>query len=311
MDYVDDKFGVTCKITHNGETYDLKHCKYSELPDAIRGRFDSEETYIVLHTYALYDNLSVSFQKINSGVPQNRMEKRNSLITWIAGYLRECAEKKYPEFLKRVITEDEHKRMLDIELLLKMLVVTHKDFNWASTGADTLDLFYALGTGGKTRNLVNEYHSKHMDRFLKIMDMVVDVLGKPKHSNLQKNDGSLPKTMMWATVLICEYLVDNGLKFKGELTESPDELIYKLDRLLNDDHQQNYAAAIQLWKSNGSKDGEDPSERDYYQWWRNRPHQFSPTTKRKQLLIDKFKELHVDKIIKQQPKLALVEGAQN
>lgn len=284
QDYYDNKFGITTTIILNGEIHKLENCLYKDLPIEVKAHLDNAKMIVIIFEHFLYSSLNHIFLSINDGLPMVDQEKRNSIASWISTEILLNAENKYSKVLQRVVKPEDILRMGDVELLVKVLIATHKNFKWSSTDAKILDAFYKLGDG-KTRNQVAEYHAQHMDRFYKIMDYVKKILDAPKHKNLQSLTGQLPNQTFWATVLIAEYLVDSDQSIKPGSKIDLDVAIYELEKELVAQAEQTRTAAQVLFQKGL---GPEPNKRNYYDSWTGLPHQRVYLEKRKKELTEAF-----------------------
>ena len=293
QDYYNNKFGITTGIILDGEKYELEDCLYKDLPIMLKAHLDNAKMIVIIFEYFLYSSLNQIFLSINDGLPMVDQEKRNSIASWISTQILVDAETKYSKVLQRVVKPEDILRMGDVELLVKVLIATHKVFDRSSTGAKVLDSFYELGSG-KTRNQVAEYQDKHMDRFYKIMNHVKQILNAPKHKNLQSLTGGLPNQTFWATVLIAEYLVDSAQSIKTGSTVDLDVAIYDLEKKLVARAEQSRTAAQVLYQ-NGA--GPEPNKRDYYDSWIGLPHQQVILQKRKKELTEAFQKEYANILV--------------
>ena len=230
------------------------------------------------------EELSVIFRNLNSGVPLNDHEKRHSHPTPIADEVRRLSAK-YSDVMKKVVDEKHIRRMLDDELIAKMLMVlmpsSHPRNTTWGLATKEIDEFYTIGNGfHQLADPGSPYDRRSMARAIMILENWSHVIQKQKVYYGKK---IVSNKMAWASLYACEWAYDNGYLISDH--KEFFEILKGIDDKLSEKGENDYNDA----KKDAISKGLDPQKAvpktSYYHVWQNLPHQASQRAKRIKALV--------------------------
>jgi hypothetical protein len=218
--FYDDKLQIHGRFfNHDGEIVQIGSSllstiktKHSRLYDYFRDL----EVIVVILSKRTWDDLHTLFRDINSGLPLNAMEKRNSLATSIGPILLSIAEASYFNNVWSKVSGYKHSklsRMLDVETVVKAFMITH-NITSPQTGdyilrnkqlsESALDKLYEVGVS-KRSNQIREYNTESIERFKNISEMWSCAIDSSTNAA-----NGCPQKLMWSMLYTIEYLYDSG-----------------------------------------------------------------------------------------------------
>lgn len=209
IDFCNDKF------TFTGTLYDLDHkprefvnIKFNKLPDSFKHAFKNSHVVVVTVQNAPWNKLPHMFRKLNSGMPLNRIEMRQSIQTPISEWFRSRCEGTFKDMWPRIsgCSNNAILRMRDIEWLSQIVLTLNTHTKDRFFRDDDLDWFYNLGEG-KTIMSVSEYDQNELDRAQAIVEVVRKTIELQQTVTDSK---SVPQKTFWALVTLAEYIYDNN-----------------------------------------------------------------------------------------------------
>ena len=289
--FMNNKFPISGTfVDADDEEVKINNKVFKDFPPRLRDRINGGFLNIATAPACDKNQLSDIFLALNSGVPLNSHEKRNSLITPIAGWVRN-ESKNLKDALGRAVLEKDAVRMLDDELVAKMAMVlmrnnpASKTNQWNLSSTD-IDRFYMTGLGFYTFEDDKCPYPPHM------IKRVEDILSMWSHTITKQTyyprSKQVAAKMYWATLYVCEWIYDSkyyippssyGLFFE-KLKELDDELI--------EDSTTRWSAKRAQYIKNGD-DPDEVSKNQYYFNWISIPHQHDLRDNRKTELINSIK----------------------
>jgi len=253
----------------DGKEIEVKNKFYKDLPIRLQDAISDASVDVCVVTVKSRSELAEIFQNLNSGVALNDQEKRNSLLTPIADWVRNLREK-LKDALPRVVLKKEIPRMLDDELVAKMLMVLLGKVNGASWGLESKDvnLFYTEAKG--FHNMKDPgflYKKKAIARAETILSNWGLVIRNQKHYAPSQR---VALKMTWATLYACAWAYDNHYLITNH-SEFFKTLKIIDDKLKNDGATKYNAECRKL--INAGKDPDAVPKGDYYDNWVSLPHQ--------------------------------------
>ena len=288
IDFCNDKF------TFTGTLYDLDHkprefvnVKFGKLPDSFKHAFKNSHVVVVTVQNAPWNKLPHMFRKLNSGMPLNRIEMRQSIQTPISEWFRSRCEGTFKDMWPRLsgCSENAILRMRDIEWMSQAVLTLNSHTKDRFFRDDDLDWFYNLGEG-KILKSVTEYDSNELDRAEAIVEIVRKTIELQQTVPDSKN---VPQKTFWALLILAEYIYDKGYQVVSYDQFYQD--VYRIDARLDSDSKiqqgNDYVAARQQYPHE-TEDELKLRVRDNDYYWRQCNRMENPTlrAKRKSALID-------------------------
>ena len=289
--FMDNKFPISGTfIDADDEEVKINNKVFKNFPPRLRDRINGGFLNIAIAPACDKNQLSDIFLALNSGVPLNSHEKRNSLITPIAGWVRN-ESKNLKDALDRAVLEKDAVRMLDDELIAKMTMVlmrnnpASKTNQWNLSSTD-IDRFYTTGLGFYTFEDDKCPYSPHM---IKRVENILSLWG---HTMINQTyyppSKQVAAKMYWATLYVCEWIYDSNYY----IPPSSFELFFEKLKELDDELVNKSLTDWQTERNRYIKKGDDPDEvskNQYYFSWISIPHDAQLRSNRTDKLINSIK----------------------
>ena len=282
--------------------YEYKDARFRDLDPEVQRQLQTSSLVMVKYYGVPYGEHWQGFLALNSGVPPNAQEKRNSLPTFIAGELRYQAEQR-ATFWPRINGIDKKiTRMYDVESLASLLLHFHPTLPEASrsTTQECLTSFYEKGLNAPT--VPAEYDTAVLKRFYDIVDLAEQIL---MNQTIHTKSSLIPYKSYWATMFAAGWMYDNNWTCAGNFTD-----LYKLIR--ETDIGLESASRTQQDKDKVTYKTNNPTlaqpevdeacpDNNYYWKWIPRNQQASLRSKRQKAFLDEFISLAQKEQLLQQP----------
>lgn len=268
--FLQNKFTITGKfLDADGKEVELKNKFFKDLPIRLQDAINGSSVEIITATVASRAELAEIFQNLNSGVALNDQEKRNSIQSPIADWVRGCRQQLKGQ-LARIVNEKDIPRMGDDELVAKMLMVLLGKANGASwgLGSDEVTAFYK-----ETEDFYNmkdpgfPCSKKQINRAETILSNWGLIILNQKHYRPSQR---VAAKMAWATLYACAWAYDNNYLITDH------SVFFKALKIIDDNLIQDGAMGYNTERNKMIKAGKDPDtvpKGDYYDNWVNLPHQ--------------------------------------
>jgi len=198
------------------------------------------------------------FLKLNSGVPLNRMEKRNALNSEISDCIRSWSKNVCPNMWLHVGgLKEKIARMEDLKVLAECYIATHPDTLRKGCSDDDLDTLYSRGVDPHGERWDSVYPRSNLLRFEAILGMVSEcIINRPTRNR------RVSLQQLRALFAACEHLYDTSMDFAdaGKFYE----FIYNSDRELINASKGLEVEQNKINKSQGKEDA--PSSVFYWHW---------------------------------------------
>lgn len=253
-------------------SYQITNKFYKELPNRLKDAFDMLEISVSKMKNCVYQELHEIFVDINDGESLNSQEKRNAIMSWISGYIRDFSEiEKNSKLLKRIIGfKDEHiSRSLDAEWFAKIFAsLSHP--NKYSLNSSGLDGFYRQGET-RTRASVIDYSSENVQRFEEIVSMV-------QKSIFSRTDIGTPITQrqFWTLIHASTLIYDSSRRISNYIDFF--DSVIEADNVLCEKSEESFIESKKQHTIN-SDNVPEPCKSNYYFHWAS--NQNSPSDRSK------------------------------
>ena len=274
----------------DGNTVVLINKKFRDFPLRLQDKIKDAHLRVEIAPACVRSELSQQFQALNSGIPLNDQETRNSYLTPLAHWVRSERDV-LRDALERVVPGKEIKRMLDDELVAKMaMIVTRNnpssgDAEWELRSGD-INRFYTLGSD--YTNASDEGHSpsvQELGRAEEILDMWEHCIA---NQTTYKASQTIPKKIYWAVLYMCEWAYDNDYYIDVNSYATFFEAIKEANSKLETTSEAEYSS-LRTAALKGGKDPDLINKRNFYFSWINLPHQRQPRLKRMEALSKELK----------------------
>ncbi len=267
IDFVNNKIAVSGNFYDVGDPANevaVTNMFFKELPLDLQlsihnSMLTVEETGTLSRT-----QLSETFYSLNSGVPLNAQEKRNSIICPISEKVRQLSSK-HAKGLARVVKGDLVPRMADDELVAHMSMVLienkpAKNTSWDLSESET-NMFYEMGIDSDIDDDDYPYHD--MDRVEEILhqwDLIIQAQGVYPASKL------VSAKMSWATLYACAWAHDNGYTINPDRRKEFFSALKKLDDELATQSENSYATERTRYMKKRLDPDEVKKSNYYFSW---------------------------------------------
>ena len=272
--FLNNETTVTAKLTDaDDQVIEVRNKFFKDLPPRLQDNIKISNISVVFIATGSQEELSEIFRNLNSGVPLNDQEKRHSLPTPIADEVRRLS-KKYNNALKKVVREKDISRMLDDEMIAKMLMVLGvSEDHSKGLGVDDIDSFYSVGVTFY-QLLDSPYNNSALTRAHKVLENWSHVIEKQK---VYYGSKIVSAKMVWASLYVCAWAYDNNYLISDHVEFF--EMLKAIDDRLYDQSMEEHADARKEMVKQG-KDPDGISKSKYYFNWQNLPHQKTPRENR-------------------------------
>jgi hypothetical protein len=269
--------------------YEYKDARYKDLDPEVQRQLQTSTLVLVKYYGVPYGDHWKVFLALNSGMPLNAQEKRNSLPTFIAGELRYQAEQRATFWPRITGIEKKISRMYDVEALASLLLHFHPTLpeTSRSTTQECLTSFYEKGLNSPTA--IDEYDAAILSRFYAIVDMAQDIL---MNQTIHTKSTLIPYKSYWATMFAAGWMYDNNWTCAGNFTDLY-KLIRETDIDLESASRKQQEKDKVTYKSNNptlaqSAIDEACPDSNYYWKWIPRNQQAALRNKRQEAFLDEF-----------------------
>jgi hypothetical protein len=244
----------------------VKNKFFKDLPVRLQDNVRISNISVVFVSTGSQEELSEIFRNLNSGVPLNNHEIRHSYPTPIADEVRRLS-KKYSSALKKVVREKDISRMLDDEMVAKMLMVlgVSKDHS-KGLAVEDIDGFYSVGVG-YYQLLDSPYKPSALTRAHKVLENWSHAIKKQK---VYRGSKIISAKMVWALLYVCAWAYDNNYLISDHAEFF--EVLKAIDDKLATSDLTKYTKAKEKMIASG-KNPDDIVKSQYYFNWQNLPHQ--------------------------------------
>ena len=287
IDFLNNEFTISgVFLDIDDQEVKITNKYFKDLPQRLQDRFfHGCSVYVKTYESKLRPQLSKIFHGINSGVPLNSHEKSQCMMTQIADWVRDTSSK-HSKMLKVLVDQKAIARLGDDELVAKaaMVLMPHKGKPWGLS-ASKINNWYEMGT-----DLVSnpdpypDDKLKRVEAILNIVNTVILNQDDYHPSNIKTK--VMPRSLMWAVILSCEWVYDNDLQIQNAGVFF--KKLRDIDDKMNSDSHIQYGRDRNALVSKG-KSADEISIEDYYHRWRDLPHQVSARRKRTAALIEEVK----------------------
>jgi len=283
--FMKNEVTVTGDLTDaDGHVITVKNKFFKDLPTRLRDSIRISSITVVAIVTGSQEELSIIFRNLNSGVPLNAHEKRHSHPTPIADEVRRLSAK-YRDVMRKLVDEKHIRRMLDDELIAKMLMVLAPSSCPRNTGwglsTEEIDEFYTIGNGfHQLADPGSPYDRRSMARTIAILENWSHVIQKQK---VYYGKQRVAAKMAWASLYACEWAYDNGYLISDH--KEFFEILKGIDDKLSEKGENDYNDARKDAISKGLDPQKAVSKSSYYHDWQNLPHQTYSRTKRIEALV--------------------------
>lgn len=263
----------------DGVIYTVKNQAYKDLPPRLKDAFDMLSFDVSIMKHCIYSELHEIFVDINEGDSLNSQEKRNAIMSWISGYIREFSEiQKNSKLLMRIKGFDDQdvSRSLDAQWYAKLFASLCRPnrYNLTSTG---LDGFYKQGES-RNRSAITDYSEENVSRFEEIIRMVYSAVFSRSDTGTQ-----VTQRQFWALVLAASNVYDSGERIYDYISFF--DSVVAADRSLCSVSADDFANA-QRQHTIDPEENSEPVRSHYYFFWASNMNKASDRMKAKEKLIN-------------------------
>jgi len=285
INFMNNEITITARIRDvKGNIEKVENKYFKDLTQLQQYAIELSNVSVVIADEVSVEDVSDVFRTLNDGMPLNAQEMRNSFRTPIARFIRNISLK-YGSALKRIVRENDFKRMGDDELIAKMLMILMENkpgkCKYWDLGSADVDSFYRLGLSYYTLKDDNSpYNHEDLKRASSIFQLWSNILLKQTYYAQSR---TISAKMNWATLYAAawvhdnDYIINDYVKFFNHLKKIDDDLI------------TNAETAYTKRRTEYINSGIDPDEvsvHGYYHKWINLPHQY------------KYRNFRINKLIK-------------
>lgn len=263
-------------VDADGCSVGVKNKEFKDLPVRLQDALKDCEITVIIMQNCLYSELHDIFVNINGGEPLNDQEKRNAIDTPISSVIRDHSERSHIKemFEKMKMKPAWFDRSQDAEWVAMMYICTLGQYETNCKASD-LDNLYKIGKG-KLFKQVPQYSGPLRTRFAKIINLLADVV-----ISMKKSKNPLPHYTFWGMLMVCEYLIDNGIDITDY--QGLASLIVDINTKLSEESHLEFSKAV----TNAEEFGSDlPSKSDYYFFYQSVFKDMNARNKRRKKLIN-------------------------
>ena len=262
----------------DGVIYTVKNQSYKDLPPRLKDAFDMLEFDISIMKHCIYSELHEIFVDINEGDSLNSQEKRNAIMSWISGYIRNFSEvEKNSKLLMRIggFNEQDVSRSLDAQWYAKIFasLVRPNRYNLTSTG---LDGFYKQGES-RNRSAISDYSEENVSRFEEIIRMTYSAVFSRTDTGTQ-----VTQRQFWALLLAASNTYDSGERIYDYVSFF--DSVVTADRSLCLDSADDFAKSLREHTID-PENSPEPMRSQYYFFWASNMNKAGDRMRAKESLI--------------------------
>jgi len=225
------------EVTFSGTLYDLNYSprqftniKFEKLPEQFQHAFKDSNVVVVRIKNSPFCKLPGIFRKLNSGMPLNRTEMRQSIQTPISDWIRASCEGTFKEMWPRFTGCGTNAilRMRDIEWMTQSFMILNQHTKDRFFRDDDMDWFFNLGEN-RPMQMVNEYDKAQRQRAISILEIVRSTVEMEQTVPGSKR---IPQRTFWALLTVAEYIYDCAGKYTIHSYDQFYKDVYSIDSQL-------------------------------------------------------------------------------
>jgi hypothetical protein len=225
------------EVTFTGTLYDLNYkpgqfinIKFEKLPERFQHAFMTSSVVVVRIKNAPFSKLPGIFRKLNSGMPLNRTEMRQSIQTPISDWIRDYCEGTFKEMWPRFTGCGANAilRMRDIEWMTQSFMILNKHTKSRFFRDDDMDWFFNVGEN-RPMGMVEQYDKAQRQRAISILEIVRSTVEVQQTVPESKR---IPQRTYWALLTIAEYIYNSAGKYTIHSYDQFYKDIYSIDSQL-------------------------------------------------------------------------------
>ena len=260
-EFYNNEWGITGDLMGaDGVIYPVKDVLYKDLPTRLKDAFDMLRVSVYVQQNCLYSELHTIFIDINDGEGLNPQEKRNAIMTWFSGHIRNFAETQNNERLLLRISgmkEQDIKRSTDAEWYTKAYASLVKpDRHYLNRSG--LDAFYRQGEG-RQQTSIKDYSRQNVDRFQKVIEMVYDAVFSRSVAGTP-----ISQKLFWALLIAASDVYDTGRRITDYSIFF--DAVKDADSSLCIDSNDNFVKDFKNWQQNPNGKSEPKKSQYYFHW---------------------------------------------
>tara|TARA_B100001094_G_scaffold330909_1_gene397450 strand:+ start:3672 stop:4871 length:1200 start_codon:yes stop_codon:yes gene_type:complete len=288
-EFYNNAWGITGDLMGaDGVVYPVKDVLYKDLPTRLKDAFDMLQVSVYVQQNCLYSELHTIFVDINDGEGLNPQEKRNAIMTWFSGHIRNFAEtQNHEKLLLRIsgMKEQDIKRSTDAEWYTKAYVsLVQPDKHYLNRSG--LDAFYKQGEGRQQAS-ISDYSRDKVDRFEKVVEMVYravfskTVIGTP-----------ISQKLFWALLIASADVYDTGQRITDYSILF--DAVKQADCSLCIDSNDDFVKDFKTWQGLPNPcPKQEPKKSQYYFHWASDVNKPTVRQKRKSELLRELKNMNL------------------
>lgn len=152
VEFLDDEFAISTtvqEIEFEGELYNIKGKKFSELPEQLRDAIYDYSLTMIYYVFLTDDELAEMFDLLNSGTPLSRQQKATAYMGMdAAAKMKELKEHPFFTF-NASLSKNQHTRAEDLEVITQAMMILDDTYQLDSFAGSKMNEYSALIKTGK------------------------------------------------------------------------------------------------------------------------------------------------------------------
>ena len=269
-EFMNNKFSLTGDfIDQDGNPCTIENTYFKDLPPRLKDKFytDSKISIATVKEATKLDLLEI-FLGYNEGVPLNDMQKRDATFGAIGTWVHDLSDQ-YENTIRRFVKDENMKASENLQFICNASMHLMQEYNgfedsFKTFSKKTMDKWYSIGFDYYDIHDMNSpYLPEQLERVENILKDVFNVIEKQKIT--LSRDGKLSTRMVWAVLMTCEWLYDEGYVYQ-DAAEFYNQL-YNIDKNLREDSEVQYGKDLEKYRISvikGETDLTEPKVNQYY-----------------------------------------------